>query len=124
MKKRIVTFMFLLILLGMVVNIFPAEADSYILGPGDLLEIVLWGRVNQKFSAVVNENGLLELNLIGSVNAEGMTIDQLTEVLTAEFSKYVKEPNIIVTLTRARQLNVIILGSILLRRVIRPTRQI
>ena len=112
MKKRIVTFMFLLILLGMVVNIFPAEADSYILGPGDLLEIVLWGRVNQKFSAVVNENGLLELNLIGSVNAEGMTIDQLTEVLTAEFSKYVKEPNIIVTLTRARQLNVIILGSI------------
>lgn len=114
MKKGMVIFAVLLIILGIVANSFPAEAENknYILGPGDQLEIVLWGRVNQKFAAIIDEKGLLELSLIGSVKAEGMTIDQLTEVLTTEFAKFFKDPNIIVTLTRPRQLNVLILGSI------------
>lgn len=89
-----------------------AGAREYRLGPGDVLSISLWGSVSQQFSVTVGTDGTFELPMIGRVVAEGKTVVELAAELKELFAVYIKEPNVIVDLTRAREIRVQILGNV------------
>ncbi|MGI5854621.1 MAG: SLBB domain-containing protein [Bacillota bacterium] len=89
-----------------------AGAREYRLGPGDVLSISLWGSVSQQFSVTVGTDGTFELPMIGRVVAEGKTVVELAAELKELFAVYIKEPNVIVNLTRAREIRVQILGNV------------
>lgn len=89
-----------------------AGAREYRLGPGDVLSISLWGSVSQQFSVTVGTDGTFELPMIGRVVAEGKTVVELAAELKELFAVYIKEPNVIVNLTCAREIRVQILGNV------------
>jgi polysaccharide export outer membrane protein len=57
---------------------------------------------------LVDVSGIVKLPLIGAINLDGLTIRQAEEVLAKEYSKYYKEPFVVLKFTNKR---VVVLGS-------------
>lgn len=108
MWRRIgITVVLFLLIFGQLV-----QAREYRLDSGDVLSIVIWGQVNQNYSVTVGVDGSFELPLIGKVTAKNKTISELAEELKQLFSIYIKEPNVIVSVTRARNVRIQLVGNV------------
>jgi polysaccharide export outer membrane protein len=59
-------------------------------------------------SYLVGQDGLVKLPMVGSINLVGLTITQAEELLQKEFTKFYKEPFIILKYTNKR---VVVLGA-------------
>lgn len=65
-----------------------ATPKSYILGPGDLIYIDIYGQSEQYYEATVNPDGFVLLDNIGPVNVAGKSIDEATGILKNRIGKY------------------------------------
>ena len=50
----------------------PVSAD-YLLGPGDTLDILFYGKSNSKFSLEINREGFVDFPELGPVGLAGLT---------------------------------------------------
>tara|TARA_Y100000589_G_scaffold308595_1_gene325305 strand:+ start:354 stop:1244 length:891 start_codon:yes stop_codon:yes gene_type:complete len=92
---------------------------QYYLGPRDILEITVMGLkeferkgLGDELEFVVNENGFVNVPLIGLVMARGETTSKLTNSLTERFKKYVTQPQVSVVIKRYRSKLVHVLGKV------------
>ncbi len=92
---------------------------KYYLGPRDILEITVMGLkeferkgLGDELEFVVNENGFVNVPLVGLVKAEGETTSKLTKSLTKRFKKYVTQPQISVVIRQYRSKLVHVLGKV------------
>ncbi len=108
-KDRLVgLFLFIFILL--ISNL--AGAGQYHLHADDRLSISVWGHDDLQQTAVVDPDGKISFPLIGSLQAEGLTIEELTELLQIKLSKYIKNPLININLQSYYQLNIMVMGAV------------
>ncbi|HEU0156657.1 MAG TPA: XrtA/PEP-CTERM system exopolysaccharide export protein [Stellaceae bacterium] len=73
----------------------PASAlpsSSYIIGPGDKLNIFVWRNPELSTNVPVRPDGRLSIPLVEDVVAIGKTPSQLARELEHRLSKYIKEP--------------------------------
>ena len=68
--------------------------DSYILGPGDALQIELFDlpELSGRFS--IGPDGTLYLPRLRALYVEGLTVEELRTFLTLQFSTYVRDPSL------------------------------
>ena len=92
---------------------------KYYLGPRDILEITVMGLkeferkgLGDELEFVINENGYVNVPLVGLVKAEGETSSKLTKSLTQRFKKYVTEPQVSVVIRHYRSKLVHVLGKV------------
>jgi protein involved in polysaccharide export with SLBB domain len=85
---------------------------DYIIGPGDSLNIVLWGGVEDFYQIEVNRNGAIVLPRLGVVQVWGMTIEQLEKSLRQRFGQYYPDFQMAVTLGRLRTIRVYVVGEV------------
>ena len=97
MKKSICIFLIILHSLFISHSSLVIAAE-YRLAPNDTLEITIVGHKNLSTKQTITPDGTLSLPIIGRINAEGLTLKQLDEYLTAEFAKYIEKPQITVYL--------------------------
>jgi protein involved in polysaccharide export with SLBB domain len=104
--------------------ILEAPRDYYI-GPGDVLSIALLGRTDilrnsgtqensgqEGLSVRVTETPTITLPLVGAVHVHGKTVNQLQQELTAAYSRYVKDPVVVVSIEEYYQNQVSVLGAV------------
>lgn len=89
----------------------PAQ-EAYILGPGDTLDIVVYGEPDLSRTVTVKPDGAVSLALLGEVKAAGRTTTQLAADLTRLYGKYLKQPSISVTVREFRVDRIYILGQV------------
>lgn len=66
-----------------------ATPISYTVGPGDQLNINIYGNIQQDFPAVtVNRDGYISLPRIGSIYVLGKTIDEITKLLIGRLAPF------------------------------------
>lgn len=85
---------------------------SYVLGPGDVLEILVERNEDLTRTVTVRADGTISLSLIGSVMAAGLTLAQLETRLTKLYTRYLKSPRVVVNIVRFRLLRVAIVGQV------------
>lgn len=61
-----------------------AKAPVYTLGVGDELRVTVYGEDRLSGQFTVSSEGTISFPLLGSVQAEGMTVDQLRRAITAQ----------------------------------------
>ncbi len=61
--------------------------NYYVLGPNDVLEIMLWGYPELTRTAVVQPDGMISLPLGGQINAAGKTLEELRAGIVKELKK-------------------------------------
>jgi polysaccharide export outer membrane protein len=84
---------------------------QYVVGPGDEVKILLWGRVNAQYTLPVDRNGNITIPQIGPVPVAGMTFQQMSERLVAHTGQIVGA-NIDVTMGALKTIPIFVLGDV------------
>jgi polysaccharide biosynthesis/export protein len=89
------------------------ESADYRIGAQDELEINVFGIEELKRDVVVDSGGKILLPLIGQINAGGRTVPELSsDIATALKAKYMKDPQVIVTVKAAQSQKVTVDGAV------------
>lgn len=75
----------------------PAPDYKYVIGPGDTLDIFVWGYENLSLSVPVRPDGKITTRLVEDMLASGKTPTQLARELELRYQVYVKNPTVTVT---------------------------
>ena len=86
--------------------------DTYILGPGDRLEIELLDLPELSGSFTIGPDGILYLPRLRALQVEGLTIEELRLFLTEQFSTYVIQPEVFITPIAYRPVRVYVGGEV------------
>jgi polysaccharide biosynthesis/export protein len=87
------------------------DRQSYVLGPGDRLEISLVGELNRSHSAMVSPEGTLVLPGMGVVAVGGETLDVAQDRVSRLVSRFYRNVEVHVTLSDVRRFRVFVVGD-------------
>ena len=85
---------------------------GYVVGPEDVLTIVVWRAKDLSNDVTVRPDGRITLPLINDVVAQGLTPDQLRDQLKAQFDKYVEDSSVSVVVKQINSRKVFITGMV------------
>ena len=85
---------------------------DYVVGPEDVLSIVVWREKDLSTDVVVRPDGRITLPLINDVVAQGLTPDQLRDQLKAQFDKFVEDSSVTVVVKQINSRKVFITGMV------------
>jgi len=85
--------------------------SDYIIGPGDELQIKIWGQVQASLRVIVDRSGQIYIPQVGQVSVAGTHYEELEENLKREVSKIFKNFNLTATLGRLRSIQVVVVGN-------------
>jgi polysaccharide export outer membrane protein len=95
----------------------PTGADvkakkSYVIGPLDILDIRVWN--DQKLSGIfdVRPDGVISMNLIGEIRADGLTVPELTKAIVAKLGDIMNSPEVNVQVARVNSKRYFIFGEV------------
>ncbi len=86
--------------------------DSYILGPGDVLEIELFDLPGLTGLYAIGPDGTIYMPRLRAVHVEGLTIEEVRSLLTQEFSTYVRNPQVYIRPHQYRPIRVYVGGEV------------
>jgi polysaccharide export outer membrane protein len=76
------------------------EVDyDYILGPGDMVSIFVWGNDELSSGGSIRPDGQLTTHLVEDLQASGKTSTQLARDIEVSYSEYVRQPVVSVIVT-------------------------
>jgi len=69
-----------------------AQQYDYVVGPGDVLEVFVWGNQELSTSVTVRPDGKFTTRLVEDLEASGKSSTQLARDIEEAYAKYVKNP--------------------------------
>ena len=85
---------------------------GYVVGPEDVLSIIVWREKDLSTDVTVRPDGRITLPLINDVVAQGLTPDQLRDQLKAQFDKFVEDSSVSVVVKQINSRKVFITGMV------------
>ena len=85
--------------------------SDYIIGPGDELQISVWGQVEANLRVMVDRSGQVYIPQVGQISVAGIHYGDLEQHLKSEISKIFKNFNVTASLGRLRSIQVIVVGD-------------
>jgi polysaccharide export outer membrane protein len=89
-----------------------ASANTYLIGPSDILNVTVWKEPTLSGSILVRPDGMISLPLLGDVLASGLTPLQLADQVAAKLKKFVQDPNVSVVVSQIHSKVVYMLGEV------------
>lgn len=90
----------------------PDYISSYLLGPGDRVEVSVYGFPEYTGPMSVLPDGTITLPIVGKINAAGKTTEQLAEDLRVTLDRILVDPSVSVTLNALRPIVVNVSGEV------------
>ena len=88
------------------------KSDEYVIGPGDVVQIVIWRNEQLSKTVPVRPDGKISLPLVDDVQAAGMTPSQLKEIIARGLRHYVDNPIVTVIVSEINNFKVSVLGEV------------
>jgi polysaccharide export outer membrane protein len=85
---------------------------DYLIGPGDVLSISVWEVEPLTRQITVLPDGKISFPLIGTLEVQGRTVNQLQGLLTEKISPYVPEPVVSVAVLQVNSMRIYVLGRV------------
>jgi protein involved in polysaccharide export with SLBB domain len=89
----------------------PAGPD-YVLGPGDGVNINLWGGVSQRLRRVVDREGKISLPEAGSVQVSGRSLGDVQQMVQTSLRSQFRDVQADVSLARLRTIRIYVVGDV------------
>lgn len=89
-----------------------ATLGTYLLGPGDEIDVHVWRNPDLSRKVPVRPDGLISLPLAGEMLVSGKTVAQLNAEITTILGEYVQSPTVTVTVTQVRSMVVYVTGRV------------
>jgi polysaccharide biosynthesis/export protein len=89
------------------------SANLYVIGPLDVLYVKVWNQPNLTGMVDVQDDGMISMALIGQLKAEGLTIDELTKLISSKLEDFFQstEGEVTVQLTKNNSKKYYIMGQ-------------
>lgn len=98
---------------GRTIDEFPVVKEpTYHLRAPDEIAVSVYPQSELGKTVIIRPDGKISLPLIGDVFVEGMTPMELSEKLTAELSKYAKNPSVTVIVTGFNSQKIYVIGEV------------
>jgi len=85
--------------------------SDYIIGPGDELQIKIWGQVEANLRVMVDRSGQVYVPQVGEITVAGIHYGDLEQHLKAEISKTFKNFTVTASIGRLRSVQIIVVGN-------------
>ena len=86
-------------------------SNDYVVGPGDEIKVLMWGRMDADYSLVVNAEGVIQLPRLGPLVVAGLTYQELKELIKSK-AEAITGVNVNVTMGKLRTIQVFVLGEV------------
>jgi len=84
---------------------------NYIIGPGDEVKILLWGRINAQQNLVVDRDGKITLPQIGPIFVAGMTFEEMSKKVISQAQQIVGA-SVDISMGSLKTIPIFILGDV------------
>ncbi len=91
----------------------PISDNAYVVGAEDVLAVTVWHEAELSKPVIVRPDGKITLPLVGEITAAGLTLPQLTAVITAGLKKYIISPEVSVAVQAVNSKKYYIQGEVL-----------
>ena len=88
------------------------ETGTYMVNPGDILDISIWKEVDLQKQTVVRPDGYFSFPLTGDIRAAGRTIEDVRREVASRVSKFVPDPVVSVSILEPRGSKVYVIGQV------------
>jgi len=88
----------------------PVPSD-YVIGPGDEIDLKLWGAVDGDVRLGVDRNGQISIPRVGTLNVAGTRASQLESVLRTQIGRVYNNFQVSATLGQLRSIQVFVVGQ-------------
>ena len=89
------------------------KEKEYEIGPEDMLEVMVWDHDDLTREVYVSREGVFSYPLIGTVQAGGLTVEQLEKEICNRLSgKYIIDPQVTVTVKEFKSKKVLVMGEV------------
>ena len=85
--------------------------DDYVIGPGDGLQIRIWGQLEADLRITVDRSGQVYIPHVGEVSVAGVHYGELEQQLKDEISKIFRNFNLTVNVDRLRSIQILVVGN-------------
>ena len=86
--------------------------EGFVLGPEDVIEVVVWKSKELSREVVIRPDGKLSLALIGDVLASGLTADQLAQTIAEKYKAVKVNPSVSVNVMEVNSYYVFLVGEV------------
>ncbi len=107
--NRIIAICALFIILSSSVGLC---AEPFHVGPGDILEISVWKDENLSRDIIVPPDSIISFPLIGDIDAKGLSVTQIRNIIAQKLSEYIPDASVTVMLKQINSLNVYVIGQV------------
>jgi protein involved in polysaccharide export with SLBB domain len=116
MKAKWFSVLTLVVLLAPIISAQTSvsQTEPYRLNPGDQIQILVEDEPDLSGEVTVGPDGFIRLRLIGSIQAAGLTVDELAAQIEKALRQYLREPKVIVNLKQFTPLarRVYVMGAV------------
>jgi protein involved in polysaccharide export with SLBB domain len=85
--------------------------SDYVIGPGDELQIKVWGQIEADLRVIVDRSGQIYIPQVGEISVAGIHYGDLEEHLKRPVSRVFKNFSLTATIGRLRAIQVVIVGN-------------
>ena len=85
--------------------------NDYIIGPGDQLQVSIWGQIQADLRVTVDRAGQIYIPQVGQISVAGIHYGDLEQHLKQEISKIFKNFNLTANVGRLRSIQVLVVGE-------------
>jgi protein involved in polysaccharide export with SLBB domain len=86
-------------------------SDDYVIGPGDQLKMLMWGRINNTLNLTVGRDGAVSIPEIGPLQVAGLTFAQ-TKKLIEDHAGQITGVKVDVTMGKLKTIQVFVVGEV------------
>lgn len=86
--------------------------EGFVLGPEDVIEVVVWKNPDLTRQVVIRPDGKISLALIGDVMASGLTADQLARTIADKYKAVKENPSVSVNVMEVNSYYVFMVGEV------------
>ncbi len=85
---------------------------GFTLGPEDVLQVSVWKDESLTKEVVVRPDGLFSFPLVGDVQAEGRTVEEVKGEIVKRLAKFVSNPPVSVAVAKVQSYKVYVIGKV------------
>lgn len=85
--------------------------DDYMIGPGDQLQIRIWGQLEANLRVVVDRSGQIFIPRVGQIPVAGVHYGELEQYLKNEVSRVFRNFNLTASVGRLRSIQILVVGN-------------
>jgi polysaccharide export outer membrane protein len=91
----------------------PVDPKSFELGPEDIIAIRVWREPELSFAAQIRPDGKITMQLVGDIQAAGLTPDQLKASIVEKLSEFINKPEVSVSVQSVQSRRYYITGEVM-----------